>query len=123
MGALYIEALAKVLPIELIKMNFELDGSFPVHQADPMQPENLVDIQKKVVEVGADLGLAPDGDGDRLFIINEKGEVVPPPQIVGMLSKELLKDSPGSKIVVDQKYFLTAKKIVEEYYNFIFLRI
>lgn len=114
MGALYIEALAKVLPIELIKMNFELDGSFPVHQADPMQPENLVDIQKKVVEVGADLGLAPDGDGDRLFIINEKGEVVPPPQIVGMLSKELLKDSPGSKIVVDQKYFLTAKKIVEE---------
>lgn len=113
-GALYIDALSKVLPIELVRMNFELDGTFPVHQADPMQPENLVDIQKRVVEEEADLGLAPDGDGDRLFIINEKGEVVPPPQIVGMLSKELLKEFPGSKVVVDQKYFLTAKKIVEE---------
>lgn len=115
MGALYIEALAKVLPIELVKMNFELDGTFPVHQADPMQPENLVDLQKRVVEEKADLGLAPDGDGDRLFIINEKGEVVPPPQIIGMLAKELLEEFPGSKIVVDQKYFLTAKKIVEEH--------
>lgn len=114
-GALYIDALSKVIPMELIRMNFELDGTFPVHQADPMQPENLVDIQKRVIEEGADLGLAPDGDGDRLFIINEKGEVVPPPQIIGMLSKELLKDLPGSKVVVDQKYFLTAKKIVEEF--------
>lgn len=114
-GALYIDALSKVLPIELIRMNFELDGTFPVHQADPMQPENLVDIQKRVIEEGADLGLAPDGDGDRLFIINEKGEVVPPPQIVGMISTELLKEFPGSKVVVDQKYFLTAKKIVEEH--------
>lgn len=114
-GALYIEALTKVIPIELIKMNFELDGTFPVHQADPMQPENLVDLQKRVVEEKADLGLAPDGDGDRLFIINEKGEVVSPPQIIGMLAKELLEEFPGSKIVVDQKYFLTAKKIVEEH--------
>jgi len=114
MGALYIEALAKVLPIELIKMNFELDGTFPVHQADPMQPENVVDVRNRVLEEKADLGLAPDGDGDRLFIINELGEVVPPPQIIGMLSTELLKEFPGAKIAVDQKYFLTAKKIVEE---------
>lgn len=114
MGALYIEALAKVLPIELIKMNFDLDGTFPVHQADPMQPENLIDIQKKVIEEGADLGLAPDGDGDRLFIINEKGEVVPPPQIIGMLATEILKEYPNSKIVVDQKYYFTAKKVVED---------
>lgn len=114
MGITYLNALEKKVPMDLIKMNFELDGSFPVHQPDPMQPENLVDLQKRVLEENADLGLAPDGDGDRLFIIDEKGEVVPPPQIIGILSKELLKQYPGSTIVVDQKYYFTAKKIVEE---------
>jgi phosphomannomutase len=114
MGITYINALEKKVPMDLIRMNFELDGNFPVHQPDPMQPKNLVDLQKRVLEVKADLGLAPDGDGDRLFIIDEKGEVVPPPQIIGILSKELLKQYPGSTIVVDQKYYFTAKIIVEE---------
>jgi phosphomannomutase len=114
MGITYINALEKKVPMDLIRMNFELDGNFPVHQPDPMQPKNLVDLQKRVLEEKADLGLAPDGDGDRLFIIDEKGEVVPPPQIIGILSKELLKQYPGSTIVVDQKYYFTAKIIVEE---------
>jgi phosphomannomutase len=114
MGITYLNALEKKVPMELIKMNFKLDGNFPAHQPDPMQPENLVDLQKKVLEVKADLGLAPDGDGDRLFIIDEKGSVVPPPQIIGILVKELLKQYPGSTIVVDQKYYFTAQKIIEE---------
>src|ERR1035437_9244015 len=114
MGITYINALEKKVPMDLVRMNFEMDGNFPVHQPDPMQPENLVDLQKRVLEEKADLGLAPDGDGDRLFIIDEKGNVVPPPQIIGILSKELLKQYPGSTIVVDQKYYFTAKKIVEE---------
>lgn len=114
MGITYINALEKKVPMDLVRMNFELDGNFPVHQPDPMQPKNLVDLQKRVIGEKADLGLAPDGDGDRLFIIDEKGEVVPPPQIIGILAKELLKQYPGSTIVVDQKYYFTAKKIVEE---------
>ena len=113
MGAIYIQKLAKYLPIKLVKMNFDLDGSFPAHQADPMQPENLVDLQKRVLEEKADLGLAPDGDGDRLFIIDEKGKVVKPSIITSILAQELLKKYPGSKVIVDQKYYLTTKKHVE----------
>src|SRR5260221_382231 len=76
-GAQYIDALFKKVPADLVKMNFELDGSFPVHQPDPLHFENLKDLQAKVLEEKADFGLAPDGDGDRLFFINEKGQIVP----------------------------------------------
>lgn len=113
MGITYIEELAKELPINLIRMNFELDGTFPVHQPDPMQPENLVDAQNKLLEVNADLALVPDGDGDRLFIIDEKGKVVSPSVITSMIAKELLKDNPGGKVVVDAKYSFGVRKNVE----------
>lgn len=114
MGITYIEELAKELPINLVKMNFTLDGTFPVHQPDPMQPENLVDAQKKLLEENADLALVPDGDGDRLFIIDEKGEVVSPSIITSMIAKELLSENPGGKIVVDAKYSFGVEKNVKE---------
>lgn len=66
------------LPIEIVEMYFELDGSFPNHEANPLDPKNLVDLQAKVLEVGADLGLAFDGDADRCFAVDEKGELVSP---------------------------------------------
>ncbi len=114
LGALYIEELFKHIPGELIKMNFELDGTFPAHQADPLQKETLVDLQKKVVEEGADLGLAPDGDGDRLFFIDEKGEIVPPSIITAIVARELLKKHKGATVLGDIRYIMTPKKIVEE---------
>lgn len=114
LGALYIEELFNHIPGELIKMNFELDGTFPAHQADPLQKETLVDLQKKVVEEGADLGLAPDGDGDRLFFIDEKGEIVPPSIITGIVARELLKKHKGATVLGDIRYVMTPKKIVEE---------
>lgn len=114
LGALYIEELFNHIPGELIKMNFELDGTFPAHQADPLQKETLVDLQKKVVEEGADLGLAPDGDGDRLFFIDEKGEIVPPSIITGIVAREVLKKHKGATILGDIRYIMTPKKIVEE---------
>src|SRR5436190_526008 len=114
MGAQYIEALFEKIPADLIKMNFELDGSFPVHQPDPLDFENLKDLQKKVLEEKADFGLAPDGDGDRLFFIDEKGQVVPATIITALVSRELLKTNPGAKILFDIRYILTPQKIVEE---------
>lgn len=114
LGGLYIEELFNYIPGELVKMNFELDGTFPAHQADPLQKETLVDLQKRVVEEGADLGLAPDGDGDRLFFIDEKGEIIPPSIITGIIARELLKKHKGAKILADIRYIMTPKKIVEE---------
>ena len=115
MGAQYIEAIFSKVPGELIKMNFELDGTFPVHQPDPLDFKNLVDLQQRVVSEKADLGLAPDGDGDRLFFIDEKGQVVPATIISSIIARELLKYNPGAKMLFDIRYILTPAKIVEEY--------
>jgi len=114
MGSQYIEEIFKHIPGTLVKMNFKLDGSFPVHQPDPLQSENLVDLQSEVIKEKADMGFAPDGDGDRLFFIDEKGKIVPPSIITSMISIELLKKNPKETILVDIRYLLTPKKIIEE---------
>lgn len=114
MAILYLEALFKKVPADLIKMNFELDGTFPSHQADPLQAETLIDLQARVKKENADLGLAPDGDGDRLFFIDEHAEIVPPSIITALVAKEMLKKHPGERILFDIRYILTPQKIVEE---------
>jgi phosphomannomutase len=115
MGAQYIEALFNKIPTDLIKMNFELDGSFPAHQPDPLNFDNLRDLQAKVLEEKADLGLAPDGDGDRLYFVDEKGQIIPATIITALVARELLKENPGSTILVDIRYIFGTKKIVEEF--------
>lgn len=114
MGAQYIGKLFEKIPVQLIKMNFELDGSFPVHPPDPLDFNNLKDLQAMVLSEHADFGLAPDGDGDRLFFIDEKGQVVPATLITALVSRELLKNKPGAKILFDIRYILTPEKIIEE---------
>lgn len=79
--------LLSPLPLEITPLYFELDGTFPNHPANPLEPENLVDLQKAVVEHGADIGLAFDGDADRCFVIDEKGEPVSPSAITGMVAR------------------------------------
>jgi phosphomannomutase len=74
------------LPIEIVPMYFELDGSFPNHEANPLDPKNLVDLQKRVLEEKADLGLAFDGDADRCFVIDEEGNPVTPSAVAAIVS-------------------------------------
>lgn len=75
------------LPLEIIPLYFELDGTFPNHPANPLEPENLVDLQKAVVEHGADIGLAFDGDADRCFVIDNNGDPVTPSAIAALVAE------------------------------------
>lgn len=101
MGAQYVEALFKHLPVDLVKINFELDGRFPNHEADPLKEENLEDLKKKIIEEEADLGIAIDGDGDRVFFVDNEGHPINQAIIRGVLAKLFLKEKPGSKIAYD----------------------
>ncbi|WP_295693417.1 phosphomannomutase/phosphoglucomutase [Lapillicoccus sp.] len=74
------------LPLEVVPLYFELDGTFPNHEANPLEPKNLVDLQAAVVEHGADIGLAFDGDADRCFVVDERGEPVSPSAITALVA-------------------------------------
>lgn len=113
-GGLYLDKLFDEIPAELVKMNFEIDGSFPAHQPDPLQFDTLKDLQRKVVEEKADFGIAPDGDADRVFFIDEKGEVIPASLITSLISKELLRKNKGAKIVFDVRDTFNINHAVKE---------
>ncbi len=114
LGALYIGELYKHIPGELVKMNFELDGTFPAHQADPLQFDLYKDLEKKVIDSGADFGLAPDGDGDRLFFTDETGKMISASLITALVAREFLARNPGETILADIRYVMTPKAIIEE---------
>ena len=92
------------LPLEIVPLYFELDGSFPNHEANPLDPKNLVDLQRAVVEHGADIGLAFDGDADRCFVIDEKGKPVTPSAVAAIVARrEIAREkasNPGAPITV-----------------------
>lgn len=115
MGAQYLEELFKDLPqIELIKMNFDLDGTFPAHEADPYKQENNADLKKRVLVEKADLGIATDGDGDRIFFIDNKGELVEPSIIRGIMADLFLRDNPGSTICYDIRPGKITRDMIEQ---------
>ncbi len=87
------------LPLEIDPLYFELDGTFPNHEANPIDPENLRDLQKRVLEVGADIGLAFDGDADRCFVVDEKGGIVDPSTLTALIATRELAKVPGSTII------------------------
>ncbi|SEM49179.1 phosphomannomutase/phosphoglucomutase [Streptacidiphilus jiangxiensis] len=92
MGGHTVPTVLGGLPLEIVPMYFELDGTFPNHEANPLDPKNLVDLQAKVREVGADLGLAFDGDADRCFVVDENGDPVNPSAITALVAvRELAK--------------------------------
>ncbi|MCB9362758.1 phosphomannomutase/phosphoglucomutase [Candidatus Woesearchaeota archaeon] len=114
MGSPDLQALFGKLRCELIEMNFDLDGTFPAHQADPYQEQNIVDLKAKVREVHADLGIATDGDGDRIFFIDNEGELIDPAIIRGMVAQEVLKHNPGTTICYDIRPGMITRDMIEE---------
>jgi phosphomannomutase len=103
-------AIMERMNVEVIPMYFELDGNFPNHEANPIDPENLRDLVKKVREVKADIGLAFDGDADRCFLVDERGELVNPSALTSLIAIRELKRKPNSKII----YNLISSKAVPE---------
>lgn len=103
-------AVMSKLNVDVIPMYFELDGNFPNHEANPIEPENLKDLQKRVKAEKADIGLAFDGDADRCFLIDEKGDLVTPSALTALISVRELKRKPNSNII----YNLISSKAVPE---------
>jgi phosphomannomutase len=87
------------LPLSLVPLYFELDGTFPNHEANPIDPKNLVDLQRAVVSSGADIGLAFDGDADRCFVVDERGEIVSPSVLTALIAVRELAREPGATII------------------------
>lgn len=112
MGAFLPDLFAK-LPCELIQLYFEPDGTFPNHEANPLKEENMRDLQAKVKDTGADLGIAYDGDGDRAMFVDENGETVPADFVTAMLAGEMLEREPGATIIYDLRSSWVCKEEIE----------
>jgi len=92
-------AVLEKIDVDVVPMYFELDGTFPHHEANPIDPANLVDLQAKVRETGADIGLAFDGDADRCFLVDERGELVSPSDLTALIASRELGRHPGSTVI------------------------
>ncbi len=104
------------LPLEIVPMYFELDGSFPNHEANPLDPKNLVDLQKAVLDHKADVGLAFDGDADRVFVIDEKGQPVTPSAIAAIVSlSEIARAKAKGETNISVLHNLLTSKAVAEF--------
>ena len=110
MGGLIAPLVFRDLPFDVEILYPELDGTFPNHPADPIQAENLVDLQRRVLETGADIGLAFDGDADRVFLIDEKAQPISGSLTTALVASAMLKRDPGSSIL----YNLICSKVVPE---------
>ena len=99
MGGLVAPKVFEGLPFEVEILFPELDGNFPNHPADPIQPENLVSLKKAILEVGADVGLAFDGDADRVFLVDEKAEPVSGSLTTALVASSLLDKNPGATVL------------------------
>ncbi|HET7069521.1 MAG TPA: phosphomannomutase/phosphoglucomutase [Nocardioides sp.] len=96
--------------VDLVPMYFELDGTFPNHEANPIEPENLVDLQKRVVAENADIGLAFDGDADRCFVVDELGRAVSPSVLTALIAARELAKEPGAAVIHN---LITSRRVPE----------
>jgi phosphomannomutase len=110
MGGHTVPVVLSGLPLEIVPMYFELDGNFPNHEANPLDPANLVDLQVAVREHGADIGLAFDGDADRVFVIDENGDPVSPSAVTALVAVRELAKGRGTTIIHN---LITSKAVPE----------
>ncbi|SDK26634.1 phosphomannomutase [Nonomuraea maritima] len=115
MGGHTVPAVFDGLPIELVPLYFELDGSFPNHEANPLEPQNLLDLQRAVRDSGADLGLAFDGDADRCWVVDEHGASVSPSAITALVAVRELAKHPGATVIHNLITSLGVPEIVREH--------
>jgi phosphomannomutase len=99
MGGHTVPTVFEGLPLELDALYFELDGTFPNHEANPLDSKNIVDLQARVRETGADIGLAFDGDADRCFVVDSNGDPVSPSAITALVAERELAKEPGSTVI------------------------
>jgi len=107
-------AVFQALNVEVIELFFELDGTFPNHEANPIDPKNLQDLSKAVKKHKADIGLAFDGDADRCFLVDEKGDLVNPSALTALIADRALASDPGSTIIYNLISSRTVKEVIEE---------
>ena len=112
-GYLIPRLFARIPGVEVVPLFFEVDGTFPNHEANPLKAESIADLRRKVVEVDAGLGIAFDGDGDRVAFVDERGEAVPCDLITALIAREILKDSPGSAILYDLRSSWAVREEIE----------
>jgi phosphomannomutase len=114
MAGLTAPAVFAGLPLTMIPLYFELDGTFPNHEANPIEPENLRDLQAAVIEHRADIGLAFDGDADRCFVVDERGTIVSPSVLAALIAdRELVRD-PGGTVIYNLITSQTVPEVVAE---------
>ena len=114
MGGHTVPAVLSGLNLEISPLYFELDGNFPNHEANPLEPKNLVDLQQLVRDSGADIGLAFDGDADRCFVVDEKGDPVSPSAISALVARRALDQEPGATIIYNLITSHTVPELVIE---------
>ncbi|MBD3354566.1 phosphomannomutase/phosphoglucomutase, partial [Candidatus Woesearchaeota archaeon] len=114
MGAYTFPKIMEKLPFEFVPLYCEMDFNFPNHEPNPLKYETLKDLQKKVFEEKADLGLALDGDGDRCNLIDEKGNIIPNDFTTALIGKALLKEKPGAKILYDLRSSRIVPELIEK---------
>jgi phosphomannomutase len=110
-----VPAVFSGLPLDVVPLYFELDGSFPNHEANPIDPGNLRDLLAAVLDHGADLGLAFDGDADRCFVVDERGEIVTPSTVTALIAARELAKEPGAAVIHNLITSRAVPEIVREH--------
>ncbi len=114
-GGFAVQKVFKDLPIEIVPLYFEIDGSFPNHQPSPIEEKNIADLKARVIAEKADLGLAFDGDGDRVYLVDEKGKGVNATLMSAMIAKQMLLKNPGNRILYNVNVGWIVAETIKKY--------